>query len=413
MRIGLFTDTYPPQINGVATSVSMLETALRKKGHTVYIITVNPDNLSYNFEDNHIIRIPGIPTGIYDYRLSGIYPIKGASRVKKLNLDIIHSHTEFGIGLFARIMAKQFDIPLVHTYHTMYEDYVYYLTKGYFDKSSKKLVEHLIKFYCDKTATELIVPTKKTYDLFKEKYKYDRNVHIIPTGIDIEKFYKENVNQNKVKELREKLEIKKDDFVILFVGRIACEKSIDFLIKNHVDIVKKNKNAKLIIVGTGPDLEALENLSKKLKLENNIIFTGKVPWNEVALYYNLASVFTTASHTETQGLTVIEAMAASLPVVALDDEAFNSTVINDLNGYLFKDKKEYCKYMEMIMLDNNLCKRLGKQARINSNPYSSKYYAERVLDVYYLALGGRKRKIEKKTFASRLKNVFKKGLHGK
>ena len=386
MRIGLFTDTYPPQINGVATSVSMLETALRKKGHTVYIITVNPDNLSYNFEDNHIIRIPGIPTGIYDYRLSGIYPIKGASRVKKLNLDIIHSHTEFGIGLFARIMAKQLDIPLVHTYHTMYEDYVYYLTKGYFDKSSKKLVEHLIKFYCDKTATELIVPTKKTYDLFKEKYKYDRNVHIIPTGIDIEKFYKENVNQNKVKELREKLEIKN---------------------------VKKNKNAKLIIVGTGPDLEALENLSKKLKLENNIIFTGKVPWNEVALYYNLASVFTTASHTETQGLTVIEAMAASLPVVALDDEAFNSTVINDLNGYLFKDKKEYCKYMEMIMLDNNLCKRLGKQARINSNPYSSKYYAERVLDVYYLALGGRKRKIEKKTFASRLKNVFKKGLHGK
>ncbi len=413
MRIGLFTDTYPPHINGVATSVSMLEAALRKCGHTVFIITVNPDNLSYNFDDNHIIRIPGIPTGIYDYRLSGIYPIKGASRVKKLNLDIIHSHTEFGIGLFARIMAKQLDIPLVHTYHTMYEDYVYYITKGYFDKSSKKLVEHLIKFYCDKTATELIVPTKKTYDLFKEKYKYDRNVHIIPTGIEIEKFYKEKINQDKVNVLRKKLDIKKEDFVILFVGRIAAEKSIDFLIKNHADLVKKNKNAKLIIVGTGPDIEELEKLSKKLNLDNNIIFTGKVPWNEVGLYYNMASVFTTASHTETQGLTVIEAMAASLPVVALDDEAFNTTVINDLNGYLFKDKKEYIKYMEKLMSDNDLCNRLGKQARINSNPYSSKYYAQRVLDVYYLALGGRKRKKEKKTFINKLKNVFKKGLHGK
>lgn len=413
MRIGLFTDTYPPHINGVATSVSMLEAALRKKGHTVYIVTVNPDNLSYNFEDNHIIRIPGIPTGIYDYRLSGIYPIKAASRIRQLNLDIIHSHTEFGIGLFARIMARQLDIPLVHTYHTMYEDYVHYITKGYFDKSSKKLVEHLTKFYCDKTATELIVPTKKTYDLFKEKYKYDRNVHIIPTGIEIEKFYKEKNSLEKVNNLKKKLNINESDFVILFVGRIASEKSIDFLIKNQVNLVKKNKNCKLIIVGSGPYLEELEKLSIKLKMNNNIIFTGKVPWNEVSLYYNMANVFTTASHTETQGLTVIEAMAASIPVVALDDEAFNTTIINDLNGYLFKDKKEYCKYMDILMNNRDKCIKLGSQARISSNPYSSKYYAERVLDVYYLALGGRKTKREKKTFMSKFKNVFKKGLHGK
>ena len=413
MRIGLFTDTYPPHINGVATSVSMLESALRKKGHTVYIVTVNPDNLSYNFDNDKIIRIPGIPTGIYDYRLSGIYPIKAANKIRQLNLDIIHSHTEFGIGLFARIMAKQLDIPLVHTYHTMYEDYVHYITKGFFDKSSKKLVEHLTKFYCDKTATELIVPTKKTYDLFKEKYKYDRNVHIIPTGIEIERFYKENINMNKVNSLKQRLNISDKDFIILFVGRIASEKSIDFLIKNHVSLVKKNKNCKLIIVGSGPDLDSLKELSKKLKMDNNIIFTGKVPWNDVSLYYSLANVFTTASHTETQGLTVIEAMAASIPVVALDDEAFNTTIINDLNGYLFKDKKSYCSYMEKLMSNKDLCVKMGNQARINSNPYSSKYYAERVLDVYYDALGGRRIKMSKKTFISRLKNVFKKGLYGK
>jgi len=413
MRIGLFTDTYPPHINGVATSVSMLERALTKKGHKVFIVTVNPDNLSYNFEDEHIIRIPGIPIGIYDYRMSGIYPIKAANKIRKLNLDIIHSHTEFGIGIFARILAKQLDIPLVHTYHTMYEDYIHYITKGYFDKSGKKIVEYLTKFYCDKTATELIVPTKKTYDLFKEKYKYDRFVHIIPTGIEIERFYKEKINQNKVKELRKSLNIKEDDFVILFVGRVAKEKSIDFLIHNHVNLVKKNKNAKLVIVGSGPDLEELENLSKKLKVNDNIIFTGKVPWNEVTLYYNMANVFTTASHTETQGLTVIEAMAASIPVIALDDESFNTTVINDLNGYLFKDKKEYLKYMNLLINDKDLCLKLGSQARISSNQYSSKYYAERVLDVYYQALGGRKLKKEKKTFFTRFKNVFKKGLHGK
>ncbi len=170
MRVGIFTDTYPPFINGVSTSISMLEAGLRALGHEVYIVTVNPDNMSYKYEDDdRIVRIPGIPIGIYDYRLTGIYPIKTINKIKSWKLDVIHSHTEFGIGTFARIVAKQFDIPLVHTYHTMYEDYVHYITHGYFDKSSKKIVEYLTKFYCDKTARELIVPSKKTYNLFKEK----------------------------------------------------------------------------------------------------------------------------------------------------------------------------------------------------------------------------------------------------
>ena len=137
MRIGIFTDTYPPYINGVSTSISMLERALKKKGHQVFIVTVNPENMTYKYEKN-IIRIPGIPTGIYDYRLTGIYPVRAIKTIKKWNLDVIHSHTEFGIGTFARIIAKQLNIPLVHTYHTMYEDYVHYITKGYFNDTSKK-----------------------------------------------------------------------------------------------------------------------------------------------------------------------------------------------------------------------------------------------------------------------------------
>ena len=206
MRIGLFTDTYPPYINGVSTSVCMLKHALEKKGHQVFVVTVNNNSLKYSFEDdNTVIRIPGIPVGIYDYRLTGVYPLRAINIVKKWKLDVIHSHTEFGIGTFARIIAKQLDIPLVHTYHTMYEDYVHYITHGYFNKSSKKIVEYLTLFYCDKTANELIVPTKKTYDLFKEKYDVDRNVHIIPTGIEIERFYKENVDHKKVTELKKQL----------------------------------------------------------------------------------------------------------------------------------------------------------------------------------------------------------------
>lgn len=410
MRIGIFTDTYPPYINGVSTSIKMLENALKKKGHKVFIVTVNPEGMNYSFENNGtLIRIPGIKTGIYDYRLTTIYPIRAVNKIKEWNLDIIHSHTEFGIGTFARVISKQFDIPIVHTYHTMYEDYVHYITKGYFDGASKKIVEYLTKFYCDKTIEELIVPTKKTYDLFKNKYKYDRNVHIIPTGIEIERFYKEKINLDKVKELKEKLKIKDSDVVILFVGRIAEEKSIDFLINNHPYILKSNKNAKLLIVGDGPDLEKYKELAKKNKISDYVIFTGKVPWDEVPLYYNIASIFTTASHTETQGLTVIEAMASSLPVVALFDESFRNVVVETLTGYLFKNKKEYIK--QMIELVNNKEKRIsmGNQARINSESYSSKYFAERVLDVYKLALKDRPLKKDKRFF-TRLKNAVIKGF---
>ena len=206
MRIGLFTDTYPPYINGVSTSVQMLKNALEKKGHKVYVITVNNSSIKYHYdEENHVMRIPGVPIGIYDYRLTSIYPLKIINLMKSWKLDVIHSHTEFGVGIFARIFAKQFNIPLVHTYHTMYEDYTHYITHGYFDKSSKKIVEYLTKFYCDKTASELIVPTNKTYKLFKEKYKYEKNIHIVPTGIEVDRFFEENINKKVVQDLRKRI----------------------------------------------------------------------------------------------------------------------------------------------------------------------------------------------------------------
>ena len=184
MRIGLFTDSYPPYINGVSTSVAMLKKALEKKGHIVYVVTVSNNALKYEYDvENRIVKVPGIPVGIYDYRLSRIYPLTMINTMKSWNLDVIHSHTEFGIGILARLLAKQFDIPLVHTYHTLYEDYTHYITPGYFDKSGKKIVEYLTKFYCDKTANELIVPTNKIYKLFKEKYEFKKNNNMFTTGI--------------------------------------------------------------------------------------------------------------------------------------------------------------------------------------------------------------------------------------
>ena len=222
MRIGIFSETYTPYISGLVTSELMLKKGLEKLGHEVYIVTANLESFKYEYDEKEkVLKIPGVKTGIYDSRLTSVYPIQAVKKIRSWKLDVIHSQTEFAIGTFARIIAKQYNIPLVHTYHTMYEDYIHYITKGYFKKSSKKLIEYFTKFYCETTATELIVPTTKTYKLFKEKYDFKKNINIIPTGIEVERFFKENTSDKELNNLRKHLKITKKDFIIIFVGRLA------------------------------------------------------------------------------------------------------------------------------------------------------------------------------------------------
>lgn len=408
MRIGLFTDTYPPYINGVSTSVLMLKQGLEKLGHEVYVVTVNSENFSYK-KDENVLMIPGVPIGVLDFRMTSLYPIKAQRIIKSWNLDVIHTHTEFGVGSFARLISKQYNIPLVHTYHTMYEEYIYYITKGYFDGASKKLVEYLTLFLCDRTVEELIVPTKKTYDLFKEKYKVKRDIHIIPTGINITRFYKESIDLKEVDNLKKDLNIKKGDYIILYVGRIAKEKSIDVLINNMKDIVKKIPKAKMIIVGDGPDMKDLVELAHKNKLDNKVTFTGKVPLVEVPKYYQLADVFVMASTTETQGITIMEAMAASKPVVAIKDESFELVITDEQDGLFFTNDDEYQRLIIKLYKDKNYAEKIGKQARITANGYSAEVYAQRVLEVYKQVLNKDTNIIKK--VVHKVKHLISEGNH--
>jgi Glycosyltransferase len=409
MRIGIFTDTYPPFINGVSTSVLMLQKGLEKAGHKVYIVTVNSEKMRYNFENEKIIRIPGIPIGLYDYRLTGIYPLKPLATIKSWNLDVIHSHTEFGVGSFARIIAKQYNIPLVHTYHTMYEDYIHYITKGFFDKSSKKIVEYLTSFYCDKTADALIVPGEKPKDLFKNKYGMEKEVHVVPTGIEIDRFYKENVNEENVNELKRKYGLTKDDFVMLYVGRIALEKNIDFLLDCQKEMLKTMKNLKLVIVGDGPDAEKYKEEVRNAKLDDKIIFTGKVPWEEIPKYYQMAKVFVTASNSETQGLTIMEAMAGSLVTVCRNDKAFQETITDKVDGFFFDNKKEYIKLINDLYKSKELLEKTSLKARTNAELHSIDHFAVSVLKIYKKVIKNRKENFHTlKQIARKLRIIKKK-----
>ncbi len=387
MRIGIFTDAYEPHTSGVTTSINMLKNTLESMHHEVYIVTANLEKYKFKYnKERKIIYIPGIKTGIYNTRLTNIYSKKALKIIKEWNLDIIHSQTEFGIGMFSRIVAKKLNIPVVHTYHTLYEDYVYYVTHGHFDNLGKKLAIKITKYFCDKKCDELIVPTNKIRELFQNKYHITRNINVIPTGIDTNKFKINNEITKEIIKLKKKYKIKDQDFIIGSVGRIAKEKSFDLLIKNFKDLVTKDQNIKLIIVGDGPEKNNLEELTKELNLENNIIFTGLIDYNLIPAYYNLFNIMTTYSKTETQGLTIIESLAASTPVICIEDESFKSMIQNNYNGYLFKNNNEFIKYILKLKDNKKLYATIKLNAENSIHKYSKEVFASNILKVYNKAL---------------------------
>ena len=406
MRVGIFTESYPPLVNGVSTSILMLEHALTKLGHEVFIITVSDNKKDYVLENNgHILRLPSVNlANCYDYKMTSVYPIKAVNMIKKMNLDVIHSNVEFTVGIFARVVSEQLSIPLVHTYHTNWEDYTHYITKNkkILDDICKKLLKYLVVFFEDKTVTELIVPSNKIYNLFKDKYKFTKNIHIIQTGIETSKFYKENFNQKDINSLKKKLGIKKKDFVVMTVSRLAKEKSVDRIINNHKELVKKYSNMKLLIVGDGPDIDKLKEEAKSLGVSDSVIFTGKVPLNDIPIYYQLGNAFVTASKSETQGLTVVEAISSSLPVVAVKDDSFVNSVIEDFNGFVFTDDEKYINSISKLYEDKELYNRLSNQSRLLSEDFSSEYFALKVLKVYETAIENYKK--DNKKIINKIKN---------
>ena len=406
MRVGIFTESYPPLVNGVSTSILMLEHALTKLGHEVFIITVSDNKKDYVLENNgHILRLPSVNlANCYDYKMTSVYPIKAVNMIKKMNLDVIHSNVEFTVGIFARVVSEQLSIPLVHTYHTNWEDYTHYITKNkkILDDICKKLLKYLVVFFEDKTVTELIVPSNKIYNLFKDKYKFTKNIHIIQTGIETSKFYKENFNQKDINSLKKKLGIKKKDFVVMTVSRLAKEKSVDRIINNHKELVKKYSNMNLLIVGDGPDIDKLKDEAKSLGVSDSVIFTGKVPLSDIPIYYQLGNVFVTASKSETQGLTVVEAISSSLPVVAVKDDSFVNSVIEDFNGFVFTDDEKYINSISKLYEDKDLYNSLSYQSRLLSADFSSEYFALKVLKVYETAIENYKK--DNKKIINKIKN---------
>ena len=388
MRVGIFTDSYYPHVSGVATSIDMLKEGLEKMGHEVFLVIPNLDSNKFIYDKSKkTIMLPGIKTGIYKTKLTKLYSKKAMNIIKnEWHLDLIHSQTEFGVGYFSRIVAKKLNLPVVHTYHTLYEDYVYYVTHGHFDNFAKKMAIKLTKYYCEDKCDELIVPTNKIKDLFINKYNITKEIYVIPSGIDIKRFYPTNELKKKAKELRIKYKIKDDDFVIGSVGRIAIEKSFDKLLYNLQDLVKHNNKIKVILVGDGPDIDRLKNLVKELNISKNVIFTGLIDYLQVPTYYQIFNVMVSFSTTETQGLTIIEGLAAGKPTLCINDDSFKDMIQSNYNGYLFESDDEFKKDVLELISNKELYKEISNNAKNSTYHYSKEVFASEVLKIYYKAM---------------------------
>ncbi|MBP3399454.1 MAG: RecX family transcriptional regulator [Erysipelotrichaceae bacterium] len=389
MKIGLFTDTFTPEINGVVSSIVTLRHELEKQGHTVYVITTHPNLLEVQYKDN-VLRLPGIELKkLYGYVMSSPIHFTCLNTIKKMELDLIHAHTEFGIGIFARIVSRYLSIPLVSTYHTTYEDYTHYVNVFHLDsieKAAKKAVSTLSKMYGD-SSVEVISPSEKTKEMLLG-YGIKRNIHVIPTGLDVERFDQDKKDPARIAQIKEEFGFLPEDTIVLFVGRIAKEKAIDLVIDGFGEIKLQGRNdIHFLIVGDGPQRTELEEKTSMMQLNDLVHFAGKKTPAEVPHYYHTADVFVSASTTETQGLTFIEALASKLPVFARPDDVLTDLVIEDETGYLFNDAKEFAKKMIAYVDSSDEHKeRIVENTLERVEPYDGRVFYQRIMNVYESAI---------------------------
>ena len=308
MNIGFFSDTYLPQRNGVAVALTLYRKVLEKAGHRVYLFVPKLQSgqrrnergvfecpsFGYSLEKGQRIAVP-------------VFPL--INTIKALKLDVIHVHSPFSMSFYAKVVAKQLGIPAICTHHTNFEYYLHYvppLIRPSVEQTRKLMTYWTYLF------DKVVAPTEKIRELLKEWGVPEKKLKTIPTGIDMASFEKE------LKwDIREEYGIDDDQKILLFAGRIGQEKNIDFLIRTFKKLLGKRNDLYFVIIGEGEEKENLEKLTEELDLTNRIIFTGGKDREYVIDAYKAADIFWFASFTETQGLVILESMAAGTPVVAL------------------------------------------------------------------------------------------------
>jgi len=378
MKIGIFTECYKPILNGVVTSITNYKNGFEKLGHKVTIFSPTykqkPEKNVIYFSSK---PLPG-KSG-YQY----IFPFSEDIIQRASEMDIIHAHHPFLVGKKALKLANKIKKPFIFTNHTQYEKYTHYvpLLGSLFKKGLNAWLADFAK-KCDLVTTPSEGMKKK---LIENGFPKNKTI-AVTNGIQIEKFNVDISEQEKQK-IRQEIGLNKKDIVLIFTGRIASEKNLDFLFKAFQKIHKQLQDTKLILIGGGPEENKFKEMANTMSLADSIFLIGPKPYQEMYKYYHIAHLFTFPSKSETQGLVTIEAMAAGLPAVAIKATGTEDIVENGVNGYMTNENlNEFSNQVINVLKNKTLYGKLAQNAPKSVEKFSVLSASKKMIEAYQKAI---------------------------
>ncbi|MCR4337203.1 MAG: glycosyltransferase [Candidatus Omnitrophica bacterium] len=374
MNILMMTNTYKPLVGGLEKSVESFTKELRERGHRVMIVAPEYPGMR---KEQGVIRIPAIQN-FNGSDFSVQLPIPGVltAALENFTPDLVHSHHPFLIGDTALRVASKYNVPLVFTHHTLYEENVHYIPGD--EEAWKRFVIELSSGYAN-LADLVLVPSESVRKMLK-----DRNVitptEVVPTGI-----YTKRFSRGGRKEFRKRIDIPQEAFVVGHLGRLAPEKNLEFLSKAVAQFLKGEIDAYFLVAGKGPSEELIKEIFRQEGLSDRLRFAGVVQGKDLVDTYHAMDVFAFASQSETQGLVLAEAMAAGIPVVAVDAPGVREVVKDTQNGCLLESEDMSDFILALQWMEGRTAsqwKKIKSCCRETAEEFSMKNSIEKVAKVY-------------------------------
>jgi len=387
MHIANFTNTYLPVISGVVRSVRSFRDELAHRGHNVFIFAQEQAN--YVDKDPFIFRYPSLslPTGVDVPAAIPISPFIDRM-LPAFKLDVIHTHHPFLLGQTAATKAQELNLPLVFTFHTQYREYTHYIP------FSMETVQNFLKNAIDRWLQDfmrrcqhIIIPSESMRETLVNDYGLKNNFTVIPTGIDLEAYRTASGERIRKKRNWE------NDTVMISVGRLAPEKNWPLLLQATALVLKEVPRFRLVLIGDGQDRKNLEDLAKELGIRRRVTFTGSLSFSEIPSYMKAANLFGFTSVTETQGLVTLEAMAARLPVIAVDASGTRDILKHGQQGYLVENNAEaLAAGIKKLLSNPDRMQKFAEAAYKKAQSFNIEHLTDKLLGVYEQAIRDKKKK---------------------
>jgi 1,2-diacylglycerol 3-alpha-glucosyltransferase len=377
MKIGLFADCYEPTASGVVTSLLQLKQGLEQRDHKVLVFTVATPG--YPEQDGAVRCFPSLPFNrASGFRIGLVSPGAVQRMVREEELDVIHTHTEYSLGWAGKRSARRLGLPFLHTAHTLHEAYRHYLPLG--GAVPARGVQHYLRLFlsnCD----ALICPSEKAREYFQAVLP-GLNAVVIGNGVSRTHFQPQPSSQEQRAVARQALGLGPTDRVILYAGRIAREKRVVELLDALAPLLQARPKVKMLFAGNGPADGDLAAAVERNLVGPQVVLAGKVEWQQMHRLYSLADLFVTASLSEMQPMTLIEASLCGLPIVARRDPAYAGLVRDECNGYQVASDRAIAARAWDLMQDEEKRHRFSENARALSEGFSAERHVSQLEALY-------------------------------